>query len=38
VAAYPDLTVAKFKEAMVFSQRVLDRMGDQLLEIGVPPE
>jgi adenylate cyclase len=38
LAAYPDLTVKQFKEAMVFSQRVLDRMGEQLIAIGVPEE
>jgi adenylate cyclase len=36
LAAHPDMTVRKFKEAMVFSQRVLDRIGQQLVEIGVP--
>ncbi|HSF96713.1 MAG TPA: adenylate/guanylate cyclase domain-containing protein [Thermohalobaculum sp.] len=36
LAAYPDMTVRKFKDAMVFSPRALDRMGAQLLEIGLP--
>jgi len=36
LAAYPDLTVRKFKDAMVFSPPVLDRIGAQLREIGVP--
>jgi len=35
MAAYPDMTVKRFKDAMVFSQRVLDRIGGQLLELGV---
>ncbi len=38
LAAYPDTTVKKFKDAMVFSQRVLDRLGNQLLALGVPKE
>jgi hypothetical protein len=32
------MTVKKFKEAMVFLQRVLDRISAQLREIGVPEE
>jgi adenylate cyclase len=36
MAAYPELTVKKFKDAMVFSPRVLDRVGAQLLELGLP--
>jgi adenylate cyclase len=36
LAAYPEMTVAKFKDAMVFSSRVLDRIGDQLRQLGVP--
>ncbi len=36
MAAYPDITVKKLKDAMVLSQRVLDRMGAQLLELGLP--
>jgi adenylate cyclase len=36
MAAYPDMTVKKFKDAMVFSPRVLDRIGAQLLELGLP--
>ncbi|HUE47440.1 MAG TPA: adenylate/guanylate cyclase domain-containing protein [Aestuariivirgaceae bacterium] len=35
-AAYPNFTVARFKKAMVFSERVLDRIGSQLVELGVP--
>lgn len=38
IAAYPGLTVKQFKNAMVFSQRVLDRIGDQLIELGLPVE
>jgi adenylate cyclase len=38
IAAYPNLTVKDFKNAMVFSQQVLDRIGAQLLELGVPEE
>jgi adenylate cyclase len=38
VAAYPDMTVKRFKDAMVFSQRVLDRIGAQLLALGLPAE
>jgi len=34
--AYPRMTVKKFKEAMVFSPRVLDRVGQQMNELGVP--
>ena len=33
---HPDLTVAKFKEAMVFSPRVLERIGEHLRALGVP--
>lgn len=36
VAAYPNLTVKHFKEAMVFSPRVLDRIGEQLAILGLP--
>jgi adenylate cyclase len=35
-AAYPNFTVARFKNAMVFSDRVLDRIGAQLVELGFP--
>jgi len=34
--AHPDLTVRKFKDAMVFTPRVLDRIGAQLRELGIP--
>ena len=34
--AYPDMTVKRFKDAMVFSPAVLDRIGSQLAELGVP--
>jgi adenylate cyclase len=36
LAAYPDMSVEKFKLAMVFSRPVLDRIGEQLRAIGVP--
>ncbi len=35
--AYPGLTIKRFKSAMVFSPRVLERVSAQLLELGVPP-
>lgn len=35
--AYPTFTVSKFKEAMVFSPAVLDRIGKQLEELGFEP-
>ena len=34
--AYPDLTVAKFKQAMVFSGATLDRMVANLKKLGLP--
>lgn len=34
--AYPDFSAQKFKNAMVFSPRVLERIGAQLIELGVP--
>jgi adenylate cyclase len=36
VAAYPGLTVTKFRNAMVFSPAMLDRMGAHLKQAGVP--
>ena len=36
LAAYPTFTVKRFKESMVFSNRVLDRIGAQLMELGFP--
>jgi adenylate cyclase len=33
---YPDLTVAKYKEAMVFSAAALERMGQNLRSLGLP--
>jgi adenylate cyclase len=36
MATYPDLTVTKFKEAMVFTPRVLERIAEQLRALGVP--
>ncbi|HTL31473.1 MAG TPA: protein kinase [Kofleriaceae bacterium] len=36
LAAYPELTVRKYKAVMVFSPRVLARIADQLRALGVP--
>ncbi len=36
VAAYPDLTTAKVREAMVFSDRFMDVMTGQLRTLGLP--
>jgi adenylate cyclase len=36
LAAYPELTLRKFKSAMVFSPRVLARISDQLRALGIP--
>jgi adenylate cyclase len=36
VRCYPDLTIAKFKRAMVFSDTVLDRMAENLRKLGLP--
>jgi adenylate cyclase len=36
LAAYPDITIKRFKDAMVFSPRVLDRIGTQLAALGLP--
>ena len=36
MAAYPDLTVAKFRNAMVFSPAVMDRMCASLRKVGLP--
>jgi adenylate cyclase len=33
---YPDLTLSKFKQAMVFSTATLDRMGENLKRMGLP--
>jgi adenylate cyclase len=33
---YPDLTVAKFKQAMVFSDVTIGRMADNLRKLGLP--
>ncbi len=38
LAAYPDFTIRKFNEAMVFSPRVLERISGQLRALGVPEE
>jgi adenylate cyclase len=34
--SYPDLTVSKYKRAMVFSPAVLDLMGENLRKLGLP--
>ena len=34
--SYPDLTVSKFKQAMVFSAPTLDRMAENLRKLGLP--
>ena len=34
--SYPDLTVSKFKQAMVFSPTVLNRLGENLRKLGLP--
>jgi adenylate cyclase len=34
--SYPDLTVSKFKQAMVFSNAALDRMAENLRRLGLP--
>lgn len=33
---YPDLTISKFKQAMVFSPTALNRMGENLRKLGLP--
>ena len=33
---YPDLTISKFRQAMVFSPAVLDRMAENLRKLGLP--
>lgn len=34
--SYPDLTVSRIRQAMVFSTAVLDRMVDNLRKLGLP--
>jgi adenylate cyclase len=34
--SYPDLTISKFKQAMVFSPAVLERMAENLRKVGLP--
>jgi adenylate cyclase len=36
LAAYPDLTIKRYKDAMPTSPRVLDRIGQQLAQLGLP--
>jgi adenylate cyclase len=33
---YPGLTIAKFKQAMVFSGAALDQMAESLRKLGLP--
>jgi adenylate cyclase len=37
-AAYPEITVKRFRQAMVFSPPTLDRICDQLRALGLPEE
>jgi len=34
--SYPDLTISKYKQAMVFSGTTLDRMAENLRKLGLP--
>jgi adenylate cyclase len=34
--SYPDLTISKFKQAMVFSPTALERMAENLRKLGLP--
>jgi adenylate cyclase len=34
--SYPNLTISRFKQAMVFSPAVLDRMAENLRKLGLP--
>jgi adenylate cyclase len=36
IRSYPDLTVSKFKQAMVFSPGKLERMAENLRKLGLP--
>jgi adenylate cyclase len=36
IRSYPDLTITKFKRAMVFSDAVLERMAENLKKLGLP--
>lgn len=36
IETYPQMTVERFKNAMVLSNRILDRIGGQLIELGLP--
>ena len=38
IDAYPDITVKKINDAMVFSEKVLERVGIQLAKLGLPEE
>ena len=36
MASYPGYTIARYKDAMVFTPRLLDRMAEQMRALGVP--
>ena len=38
LAAFPGITVRKFREAMVFTPRVLDRIAGQMRALGIPED
>jgi adenylate cyclase len=38
LAAHPDITIRKFRKAMVFSPSTLDRMAAQIRALGIPEE
>jgi adenylate cyclase len=37
LTAYPEMTVKRFKEATIFTERVRNQVGAQLAELGLPP-
>jgi adenylate cyclase len=37
-ASYPNFSIRKFRDAMVFSPRTLDRMAEQIRALGIPEE
>jgi adenylate cyclase len=36
MAAYPNYSIRKYREAMVFTPRMLDRMSEQMRQLGLP--
>ena len=38
LAAYPGFSIKRYKEAMVLSPRLLDRVGEQLARLGLPED